>query len=69
MATFDPPRNHWDENFGARLTGSLEWLREQVEATQKRVTGLERELRAKDEELRAAVSDAKFWANKARGNE
>ena len=65
MAQFDPPQRHWDDDFDRRLASTFEWLREQVEELRAEVRVLTERDSARDDKLRQAVADAKYWAEKA----
>ena len=67
MASFDPPQKHYDPDFEARLLSTFAWLKEQTEDALRRITALERDKQTLEDRLAEAVSDAKFWANQARG--
>lgn len=65
MAQFDPPQRHWDADFDRRLASTFEWLREQVEGLRDEVRVLTERDSARDEKLRQAVADARYWAERA----
>lgn len=67
MAHFDPPHNHWDENFDARLTGSLVHLKDLCEVLAQRDRQRQQEIEALRADMEQAVKDMRFWAERRSG--
>lgn len=66
VASFDPPTNHWDADFDARLVSTLTWLKERVESDEQRFKQLIVEAEKARDEARQYLADAKFYAVEAR---
>lgn len=62
VANYDPPTRHWDDDFDKRLASTFEYLREGLETLAVEVRVLRERDAARDEKLRQAVADAKFYA-------
>lgn len=65
MARFDPPRNHWDADFDARLNGSLEYLKNRLDADEADLRTLIVEMRGLRDEMAQMVKDCKFLLDEA----
>lgn len=68
MSNFNPPQHHWDDDFDARLIETLEWLRDRILRDEKEFRRLLNWVEESAELAEQSAKDAKFWADKARGD-
>lgn len=69
MAQFDPPDSHWAEDFDQRLQSSLHYLKDRIENDGEKFADAVKAITALVIEAQQAVLDARYWAERAKGNE